>query len=88
MASDIKQVIPLSDKEGYLYLHQEEKKSLKKFFCVGSGVIPDLAVGSKRKYIHIWKQSAGEGKGGRFEHTGNAFVFLKISCGRELSSEL
>jgi len=38
MASDLKQTVMLNDKEGYLYLHQEEKKSLKKFFCVGRGV--------------------------------------------------
>ena len=34
MASENKTVTVTNDKEGYLYLHQEEKKSLKKFFCV------------------------------------------------------
>ena len=34
MANETKAVTAVNDKEGYLYLHQEEKKSLKKFFCV------------------------------------------------------
>lgn len=38
MASENKTVAVANDKEGYLYYHQEEKKSLKKFFCVISQV--------------------------------------------------
>ena len=37
MANENKAAAIANDKEGYLYLHQEEKKSLKKFFCVLSG---------------------------------------------------
>ena len=34
MANENKAAAIANDKEGYLYLHQEEKKNLKKFFCV------------------------------------------------------
>jgi hypothetical protein len=36
MANENKAAAIANDKEGYLYLHQEEKKSLKKFFCVST----------------------------------------------------
>ncbi|KAK8816480.1 protein phosphatase 2A regulatory subunit B [Blastocystis sp. ATCC 50177/Nand II] len=47
MANEIKQTATVNDKEGYLYLHQEEKKSLKKFFCVLNGNI--FTYGSNQK---------------------------------------
>ena len=57
MASEAKVTVTPNDKEGYLYLHQEEKKSLKKFFCVCLKM-ERHCVDIERKYIHIWKQSA------------------------------
>ena len=47
MANETKAVTAVNDKEGYLYLHQEEKKSLKKFFCVLNGNI--FTYGSNQK---------------------------------------
>ena len=57
MASEAKVTVTPNDKEGYLYLHQEEKKSLKKFFCVCLESAR-YCVDAERKYIHIREQPA------------------------------